>query len=171
MENGEFIATSYEHDEYGAANEDPTIKQQQMDKRFKKFETFVQQEFTKDFTGYDIINPEAKIFFVTYGMNRYVLEEYIRQKNKKGVNPSGKAGKYGLIVIKVFQPLDMRLKEFLDANVKKIKKLVFVEMNKSGQLEHLITEKCLLKDKKRNNKVANIRKYTLYPMFIEDIVF
>jgi len=36
------------------------------DKRFKKFETFVQQEFTKDFYGYDIVNPEAKIFFVTF---------------------------------------------------------------------------------------------------------
>ncbi len=169
-ENGEFIATSYEHDEYGASNEDPTIKQQQQDKRSKKFETFVQQEFTKDFYGYDIINPEAKIFFVTYGMNRYVLEEYIRQKNKNAVKPST-VGKYWLIVVKVMQPLDMRLKEFLDMNVKKIKKLVFVEMNKSGQLQELITNKCLLNDKKRNNKISNIRKYTLYPIFSEDIVF
>ncbi|MBU0627125.1 hypothetical protein KKH82_07030 [Patescibacteria group bacterium] len=87
-------------------------------------ETFVQQEFTEDFYGYEIINPEAKEFFVTFGVNRYAIEEYIRTKNKKNV-------KYGLIVIKVFQPLDMRLKEFLDTNVKKIKKLIFVEMNTS----------------------------------------
>ena len=82
MENGEFIATSYEHDEYGATNEDPVIKKQQQDKRFKKLETFVQQEFTKDFYGYEIVNPEAKEFFVTFGVNRYVIEEYIRSKNK-----------------------------------------------------------------------------------------
>jgi len=56
-----------------------------MDKRFKKSETFVQKEFTKDFYGYDIINPEAKIFFVTRGMNRYVLEDYINTKNAKEV--------------------------------------------------------------------------------------
>jgi pyruvate/2-oxoacid:ferredoxin oxidoreductase alpha subunit len=87
-------------------------------------ETFVQQEFTKDFYGYEIINPEAKEFFVTFGVNRYVLEEYIRTKNKKNV-------KYGLIIIKVLQPLDMRLKEFLDTHVKQIKKLIFVEMNYS----------------------------------------
>ncbi|MEI6673432.1 MAG: hypothetical protein WCL02_09425 [bacterium] len=82
-ENGEFIATSYEHDEYGATNEDPIIKKQQQDKRFKKMETFVQQEFTKDFYGYEIINPEAKEFFVTFGVNRYVIEEFIRIKNSK----------------------------------------------------------------------------------------
>ena len=162
-ENGEFIATSYEHDEYGATNEDPGIKKQQQDKRFKKLETFVQQEFTKDFYGYEIINPEAKEFFVTFGVNRYVIEEYIRTKNKKSV-------KYGLIVIKALQPLDMRLKEFLDVHVKQIKKLIFVEMNTSGQLQALITNKCRLNDKKWNNKVTHIRKYTLYPIFAEDIV-
>lgn len=137
------------------------------DKRFKKLDTFVQQEFTKDFYGYEIINPEAKIFFVTFGMNRVVLEDYIRLKN--GKLKDGKM-KYGLIVVKVFQPLDMRLKEFLDAHVKQIKKLVFVEMNYSGQLENLITNKCLLNDKKWNNKVSHIRKVTSYPVFEEEIV-
>jgi len=136
-------------------------------KRFKKLETFVQQEFTKDFYGYEIINPEAKIFFVTFGMNRIVLEQYIRLKNEK--LKDGKL-KYGLIVVKVFQPLDMRLKEFLDAHVKQIKKLVFVEMNYSGQLETLITNKCLLNDKKWKNKISHIRKMTLYPIFSEDII-
>lgn len=70
----------------------------------------------------------------------------------------------------MLQPLDMRLKEFLDANVKQIKKLIFVEMNASGQLENLITAKCLLKDKKWNNKISHIRKYTLYPIFLEEII-
>jgi len=82
-ENGEFIATSYEHDEYGATNEDPTIKKQQQDKRFRKLETFVSQEFSKDFYGYEIVNPDAKKFFVTYGVNRYVLEDFMRLKDLK----------------------------------------------------------------------------------------
>ncbi len=164
--NGEFIATSYEHEESGATTEDPIIKKQQQDKRFKKLETFVQQEFTKDFYGYEIINPEAKIFFVTFGMNRLVLENHITLKNGKLKN--GKM-KYGLIIVKVFQPLDMRLKEFLDANVKNIRKLIFVEMNTSGQLQTHITNKCLLNDKKWNNKITHIRKYTLYPIFAEDL--
>ena len=136
------------------------------EKRFKKMDTFVQQEFTKDFYGYEIINPEAKIFFVTFGMNRLVLENHITLKNGKLKN--GKM-KYGLIIVKVFQPLDMRLKEFLDANVKQIRKLVFVEMNYTGQLQNLITNKCLLHDKKWNNKISNIRKVTSYPIFGEEI--
>ena len=168
-ENGEFITTSYEHDEYGATNEDPIIKKQQQDKRFKKLITFVQQEFTKDFYGYEIINPEAKEFFVTFGINRYVLEDYIRVKGEKW-KVKGLSPKYGLIVITCLQPLDMRLKEFLDTHVKQIKKLIFVEMNTSGQLQELITNKCWLNDKKWNNKVTHIRKYTLYPIFSEDIV-
>ncbi len=168
-ENGEFIATSYEHDEYGATNEDPVIKKQQQDKRFKKLDTFVQQEFTKDFYGYEIINPEAKEFFVTFGVNRYVIEDFIKVKGKRW-KIEGIPSKYWIIVIKVFQPFDMRLKEFLDANVKKIKKLIFVEMNHSWQLQELVTNKCLLHDKKRVNKVKNIRKYTLYPIFVEDII-
>jgi len=180
--NGEFIATSYEHEESGATTEDPIIKKQQQDKRFQKLETFVQQEFTKDFYGYEIINPEAKEFFVTFGVNRYVIEEYIRLKHlkkawkiwKKTANNlsdlSDVSSDFWLIVIKVLQPLDMRLKEFLDAHVKQIKKLIFVEMNTSGQLQTHITNKCLLNDKKWNNKITHIRKYTLYPIFAEDIV-
>ncbi|MEI6673433.1 MAG: hypothetical protein WCL02_09430 [bacterium] len=78
--------------------------------------------------------------------------------------------KYGLIVVKCLQPLDMRLKEFLDAHVKQIKKLIFVEMNTSGQLQELITNTCRLNDKKWNNKITHIRKYTLYPIFAEDII-
>jgi len=169
-ENGEFIATSYEHDESGSTNEDPIIKKQQQDKRFKKMETFIQQEFTEDFYGYEIINPEAKEFFVTFGVNRYVLEDFIRTKGARN-KAQGKNSKYGLIVIKCLQPLDMRFKEFLDTHVKQIKKLIFVEMNTSGQLQELITNKCWLNDKKWNNKIMNIRKYTLYPIFAEDIIF
>ncbi|MEI7919801.1 MAG: hypothetical protein WCH65_06630 [bacterium] len=77
VENGEFIATSYEHDEHGATTEDPIIKKQQQDKRFKKLETFVQQEFTDNFYGYEVINPEAENFFVTMGVNRYVVEDFM----------------------------------------------------------------------------------------------
>jgi hypothetical protein len=64
----------------------------------------------------------------------------------------------------------MRLKEFLDVHVKQIKKLIFVEMNYSWQFQELITNKCWLHDKKWNNKITNIRKYTLYPIFAEDII-
>lgn len=77
LENWEFITTSYEHDEYWATNEDPKIKKQMTEKRANKIKTFVENEFNKDFYGYEIINPNAKKFFVTFGFNRYVLEYLI----------------------------------------------------------------------------------------------
>jgi len=95
-------------------------------------------------------------------MNRYVLEDYIKAKNVK-------EQKYGLIVIKVVQPFDMRLKDFLESHAKQIKKLIFVEMNYTGQMQELVTNKCLLNDKKRVKKVSNIRKITLFPIFLEEI--
>ncbi len=159
-ENGEFISTSYEHDEYGVTNEDPVIKKQQQDKRMKKLDTFIQQEFTKDFYGYEIINPDAENFFITFGFNRFVLEDFMRWKEK---------WKRGIIVIKVFQPLDMRLKEFLDSHVKKIKNLTFVEMNASGQMQEWITNKCLLHDATWEGKIKSFRKYTLYPIYLEEL--
>ena len=63
----------------------------------------------------------------------------------------------------------MRLKTFLDEHVKQIKKLVFVEINFSGQMQELVTNKCLLNDKRWIKKVSNIKKYALYPFFIEEI--
>jgi hypothetical protein len=36
-----------------------------MDKRAKKMETFIKKEFNNKFYGYEIINPEAKTFYIT----------------------------------------------------------------------------------------------------------
>lgn len=160
MENGEFITTSYEHDEYWTTNEDPEIKKSMQDKRDQKLKTFVQQEFTEDFYGYEIINPEAEKFFITYGRNRFVLEDYIRNNKDKNI---------GLIIIKVFQPFDLRLKTFLEQKNSQIKSLIFVEMNASGQLERLVTEQCHLNQPIWEGKITNHRKYTLYPIFGEEI--
>lgn len=157
-ENGEFIATSYEHDEYGATNEDPIVKKAQQDKRNRKLETFVQQEFNENFYGYEIVNPDAEVFFITYGVNRYVLADYIKDRKD-----------FGLIIMKVFQPFDMRLKTFLDEKCSKIKLLTFVEMNVSWQMQERVTNKCRLHDAKREGKISHHRKYNLYPIFLEEI--
>lgn len=72
--DGEFIATSYEHDIYGKETEDDATKMQMEAKRFRKLETFMEREFGSDFSGFDIVNPEAKRFFITYGVNFFALE-------------------------------------------------------------------------------------------------
>lgn len=157
-EHTTFIATSYEHDEYGSTNEEPTMKGKMMEKRAQKLKTFVEQEFNSDFYGYEIINPDAETFYITMGINRYALEQHIK----------GKA-EMGLIVIKSLSPFDPRLKAFLEEHKKKIKRLIFVEMNQSGILEDLVRKECELYGEWKS-KISHQRKVTLYPIFEEEIV-
>lgn len=157
-EHTTFIATSYEHDEYGSTNEEPTMKGKMMEKRVQKLKTFVEQEFNSDFYGYEIINPDAETFYITMGINRYALEQHIK----------GKA-EMGLIVIKSLSPFDPRLKTFLEEHAKKIKRLIFVEMNQSGILEDLVRKECELYGEWKS-KISHQRKVTLYPIFEEEIV-
>ena len=157
-EHTTFIATSYEHDEYGSTNEEPTMKGKMMEKRAQKLKTFVKQEFNSDFYGYEIINPDAETFYITMGINRYALEQHIK----------GKAG-MGLIVIKSLSPFDPRLKTFLEEHAKKIKSLIFVEMNQSGILEDLVRKECELYGE-WNKKIEHFNKITLYPIFEEEII-
>jgi len=154
VKNGEFIASSYEHTESWATTENPEIKTAMTEKRFKKLETFVKEEFNEDFYGYSIVNENAKKFFITMWINRLTLEKYIKD------NPE-----YGLINIEVLQPLDERLGKFIEE--KNVEEIIFVELNYSWQLEEIVTSKLNLNCK--NIKISHIRKYGSYPLFIEDI--
>lgn len=153
-----FMCSSYEHTESGETNEEPTMKWQQMEKRMKKLETFVAKEFTDEFYGYEIINPEAKKFFVTRGMNRYAIEYAIQDKPD-----------WWVVVVKSFQPFDKRLKEFFHSHKDAIQKLVFAEMNIIGQMQQVVMHECNLFGEERENKISHTRKYTLYPFFHEEI--
>jgi len=133
------------------------MKGKMMEKRAQKLKTFVEQEFNSDFYGYEIINPDAETFYITMGINRYALEQHIK----------GKAD-MGLIVIKSLSPFDPRLKTFLEEHAKKIKSLIFVEMNQSGILEDLMGKECELYGEWKS-KISHQRKVTLYPIFEEEI--
>lgn len=153
---GEFMASSYEHDEFGATNEDPTIKWKMTEKRSKKIDTFIQNEFTQDSFWFEIINPDAKNIFISFGVNIYVLQDYIAQNQD-----------CGLIIIKNLHPLDKRLKNVLENKL--IKKVIFVEHNYSWVLENRVRKECQLYGDQREKIISHIRKYTLYPFFLEDI--
>ena len=114
--------------------------------------------FNDNFYGYEIINPNAEKFYVSFWFNRYVLENIIEWKSDTW-----------LIIITVFQPLDPRLKNRFTEHENQIKNLTFVEMNETGSLERLIKNECNLKSESRENKISHIRKYNLYPFFKEDI--
>lgn len=158
--NGEFITTSYEHDIYGKETEDNATKIEMEGKRFKKLETFVEREFREDFSGFDIINPEATKFFITYGINYFGIQWYIREHADED---------WGIIIMKVIQPLDLRLREFLETNNKKIEKLTFVEQNYSWQLQTFLSPGLWLQRDMWDGKISHIRSNSLYPIFEEQI--
>ena len=54
------------------------MKKTMVEKRMRKLETFVEKEFNESFYGYEIINPNAKKFYVTMGINRYPIQEYLK---------------------------------------------------------------------------------------------
>ena len=157
--NWEFIAPSYEHEESGATSEDPEIKKQQTDKRWQKIQTFINQEFNEGFWGFEIINEKADKFFVSFGFNKKVIQAFLQDNSDRWA-----------IIVKVLQPLDPRLKQWLDDNEKHIKKLVFVEMNYSGQFEYHLSSHLNLNCEPWKQKISSIRRYQSYPIFIEDIL-
>lgn len=149
-ESGDFIATSYEHDEYGATTESPEMKGKMTVKRAKKLDNFFEKEGTR---GYEMVNGGAKKIIVTLSANRIVAEDFIADNSE-----------YGLMVVKFLLPLDARIRDELIGK----EEVIFMENNYSGQLEeHLV--KSLDLDHIDGLKISNFRKYTLYPFYREDL--
>lgn len=97
--NGDFIATSYEHDEYGATTEDMELKVKMTEKRARKLENFYEKE---GIMGYRIVNPTAKKMIVTLSFTAYTAEAFVLENSE-----------WGLIVITCLKPLDARLRDVI----------------------------------------------------------
>lgn len=147
--NGDFIATSYEHDEYGVTSEDSEMKKKMTEKRFKKLENFFEKE---GILGYEIFNPTAKKKIITLSVTQYTAEKFIAD------NPD-----FGLIIVHFLSPIDKRLRQ----EIEKCHEIIFIESNYSGQFETLLTEKLGLVYIP-NLKISHMRKYDLFPFFLED---
>lgn len=148
-EFGDFIATSYEHDEYGATTEEMDMKVKMTEKRAKKLHNFYEKE---GIVGYRVVNPTAKKMILTFSLTAYTAEAWVRE------NPE-----WWVIVITCLKPLDIRMRDVIVG----LEKVVFVESNYSGQLEDYITKEFGLKFVS-GLQVENIRKYDLMPFFYED---
>ncbi|MDD3793487.1 MAG: 2-oxoacid:acceptor oxidoreductase family protein [Candidatus Gracilibacteria bacterium] len=147
--NGDFIATSYEHDEYGATSEDPLVKKAFTEKRWKKLENFFEKE---GYSGYEVINPNAKKMLIVTSFTSYTAREFVKNNSE-----------FGLIIIKFLKPLDARLRKEIEGK----EEIIFIESNYSGQLENYISKEFGLKYIP-NLKISNLRKYDLFPFYIED---
>lgn len=147
--NWDFIATSYEHDEFGATTENSTLKKAFTEKRAKKLENFFGREGYK---WYEVVNPTAKKMLIVTSFTSYTAKEFIKN------NPE-----FGLIIVKFLKPLDARLR----AEIEGKEEIIFVESNFSGQLEKYLTNEFGLKYI-NGLKISNLRKYDLFPFYIED---
>lgn len=147
--NWDFISSSYEHDEYWATSEDSENKKLMTQKRWKKWENFFHKE---GIVGFEVINKTANKIIITFSATSYTAKEFIRN------NPD-----YGLLLIKFLKPLDKRMLDCL----KDKKEIIFIENNYSGQLENYICKEFGLKYIKWL-KILHIRKYDLFPFYIED---
>ena len=151
VENGDFIATSYEHDEYGETSESSEMKIKMTEKRAKKVLYLFEKE---KISGFEVINPRAKKKIITLSFTRYTAEYFVKN------NPE-----WGLIIIRFLSPVDERLRW----EIEKCDEVVFVENNFSGQLEALLSEKLWLKYLP-NTKITHKRKYNLLPFYYEDFL-
>jgi len=147
--NGDFIATSYEHDEYWATSEDPMVKKAFTEKRWKKLENFFEREW---YSWYEVINPNAKKMLIVTSFTSYTAREFVKNNSD-----------FGLIIIKFLKPLDARLRKEIENK----EEIIFIESNYSGQLENYISKEFGLKYIP-NLKISNLRKYDLFPFYIED---
>jgi len=159
--NGDFMSSSYEHDEYWATTENSKIRMTMMEKRWKKLENFFKREWYKGYEIYPPLTPPSKggeqnkvpkKMLVVTSFTTYTAKEFVKN------NPE-----FWLIIIKFLKPLDERL---LD-EIKGREELIFIESNYSGQVENYITKELWLKYIE-GLKISNLRKYNLYPFYIED---
>ncbi|MDR2189911.1 MAG: hypothetical protein LBP53_01660 [Candidatus Peribacteria bacterium] len=59
--------------------------------------------------------------------------------------------------------------QFFQAHEHQIQKLIFVEMNYEGQMEKIVRNACGLLTPEWNQKISHFRKWTLYPIFMEEL--
>ncbi len=145
----DFIASSYEHDEFWATSEDSENKKLMTEKRWKKLQDFFQKEWI---SWFEVLNPEAKKMLIVFSATLQTAKEFIKN------NPE-----YGIVVIKFLKPLDERLYEVL----REKQEIIFIENNYSGQLENYISNQFGLKYIP-GLKISHLRKYDLFPFYIED---
>lgn len=147
--SGDFIATSYEHDEYGATTEDMDMKVKMTEKRAKKLQNFFEKE---GIHGYEVVNADAKKKIITTSFNAYTARAFIDEYPE-----------WGLIIIKFLAPVDTRLRD----EIARCGEVVFVENNYTGQLEGYLTKELGLAYLP-GVKLSHNRKYDLLPFYFED---
>jgi 2-oxoglutarate ferredoxin oxidoreductase subunit alpha len=125
------------------------VKKAMTEKRWRKLSNFFKDQ---NMMWFEVINNDAKKLLITTAATSYTAKEFVKK------NPE-----FGLLIIKVLKPIDERILEY----IKDKEEIIFVESNYSGQLENYISKEFGLKYIP-NLQISRLRKYDLYPFYMED---
>lgn len=128
VQNGAFLANSYEHDEHGFATEEADMILKQLEKRDKKFQKAQREMPMPKFYG-----PEdAELTLICWGSTKMVAREVMRELEKSEAS-------LNVLHFSTLFPLDWeKLKSILDG----CNKTLFVEGNHEGQLQGVLKQYC-----------------------------
>lgn len=148
IKNGEFLANSYEHDEFGFSTEDSQSTVKMADKRMKKMETAIKISPKPLFFG----NDKAKKLIISWGsLKGPILEALESMKNKDD---------YMFLQLRTLWPINPDLKILIE----KFKEIIVIENNQTSQVTQI------LKSQFDFNPTKTILKYDGRPFFPEEIV-
>jgi len=145
---GEFIANSYEHDQFGFSTEDKNTAVKMRQKRAKKLATALRLCPQPIFLG----SPTAKKLIISWGSTKGPILQALSQIKDKN--------SFALLHLRTLWPINPNLKLL----IKPFQKVIVIENNQSGQLTQL------LKSQFDFNPDHQILKFNGRPFFPEELV-
>lgn len=119
---GEFLANSYEHDQYGLSTEDGQTATQMLQKRLNKYRLALRLCPKAKLFG----NPQAKKLIVSWGSTKGpILESLLAPTLSKD---------FAFLQIRTLWPISPQIKK----TISKYKKVIVIENNQTGQLTTLL---------------------------------
>lgn len=146
--NGEFLANSYEHDEFGFSTEEADLSEKMFKKRMLKTKTAIKISPKANFFG----SKEAKKIIIAWGSPKGAILEALKLMNNEQ--------DYAFLQLKTLWPINPNIKTIIDA----FKEIIVIENNGTNQL---IT---LLKSQFEFNPTKIINKNNGRPFFPEEII-
>jgi 2-oxoglutarate ferredoxin oxidoreductase subunit alpha len=146
--NGQYLANSYEHDEFGFSTENALIAQKMLEKRMSKNKLAIKLAPKANLFG----DKSAKKLIISWGSTKGPILEAL--KNIK--NPSD----YAFLQIRTIWPINPDIKKIIDG----FKEIIVIENNGTGQLVSV------LKSQFDFNPNKIYLKYDGRPFFPEEIV-
>lgn len=123
-----YQSNSYEHEEDGHTTEESQSRIDQVNKRDKKIQTYLQQDFVAPNVYGDL--DASEIVFISWGSTKGVLLESIELLKQRNINVS-------LVHFTYVFPLDKdKIKHVFDQN----KRYILVENNSTGQFGKLLRQ-------------------------------